>query len=77
MMYNSTAHSTTGKSSSEWFFNRQCRDKIPSVVDVENRRIDLDVYDKDKLRRKRRRKLIEDRKRKAVDNEIKTGEKVR
>lgn len=75
MMYNSTPHNTTGKSPSELFFNRQFRDKIPSVVDVENRRIDLEVYDKDKTS-KEKGKLIEDRKRKSDEKGICVGEKV-
>lgn len=75
MMYNSTPHSTTGKTPAELFFNRQFRDKIPSAVDVENRRMDLEVYDKDKTA-KEKGKFIEDRKRKAVNNEINIGEKV-
>uniref|UniRef100_A0A2H1VFE7 RNA-directed DNA polymerase n=1 Tax=Spodoptera frugiperda TaxID=7108 RepID=A0A2H1VFE7_SPOFR len=51
------------------------RHKIPSAVDVENRRMDLEVYDKDKTA-KEKGKFIEDRKRKAVNNEINIGEKV-
>lgn len=35
MMYNSTPHSTTGKSPSELFYGRQFRDKIPSAIDIE------------------------------------------
>lgn len=75
MMYNSTPHSTTGRSPSELFFNRQFRDKIPSVVDVESRHIDLEVYDKDKAM-KEKGKINEDRKRKAEDYEMSVGEKV-
>lgn len=36
MMYNSTPHSTTGKTPSEWFFRRQFRDKIPSSINTEH-----------------------------------------
>lgn len=36
MMYNSTPHSVTGKSPSELFFKRKFRDKIPSILDIEN-----------------------------------------
>ncbi|XP_052758219.1 uncharacterized protein K02A2.6-like [Galleria mellonella] len=75
MMYNSTPHSTTGKTPSELFLCRSFRDKIPSVIDVENRHINLDVYDKDKSM-KEMGKIIEDRKRKAKHNDITVGEKV-
>ncbi|XP_049874146.1 uncharacterized protein K02A2.6-like isoform X1 [Pectinophora gossypiella] len=75
MMYNSTPHSTTGKTPSEPFFNRQFRDKIPSVVDVESRQINLEVHDRDKIM-KDKGKHREDRKRKAKDNHINIGEKV-
>lgn len=75
MMYNSTPHSTTGKTPSELFFNRQFRDKIPSVVDVENRQVNLEVYDRDKMM-KEKGKIREDRKRKARNNDISIGEKV-
>lgn len=74
-MYNSTPHSTTGKSPSELFFNRIFRDKIPSVIDIEHGVIDPEAQDKD-IEMKNKGKINEDRKRKAKDVDINIGEKV-
>lgn len=74
-MYNSTPHSTTGKTPSELFFKRQFRDKIPSLIDFENSQIDSDVRDKDR-EMKTIGKEVQDRKRKAKENELELGQKV-
>lgn len=44
-MYNSTPHSTTGKSSSELFYHRQFRDKIFSVIALEQIETNQEVKD--------------------------------
>ena len=61
-MYNSTPHSTTGKSPSELFYKRQFRDK-------------LEVRDND-LEKKMKGKEYADRKRKAKESDINVGQKV-
>lgn len=71
MMYNSTPHSVTGKSPSELFFRRQFRDKIPSIVDMENQ----EVRDRDKIQ-KEKGKRYSDLKRKASESTISEGDKV-
>lgn len=73
-MYNSTPHSTTGKTPSELFFGRQFRDKIPSLTDVDKPTFS-DFRDKDKIM-KEKGKGYEDKKRKAEPLDIGIGEKV-
>ena len=75
MMYNSTPHSTTGKSPSELFFRRQFRDKIPSTIDFENTETEPELRDIG-LERKMKGKEYEDLKRKASESNIDIGEKV-
>lgn len=75
IMYNSTPHSSTGKSPSELFYGRQFRDKLPFLADLENNYDDSEIRDKDK-EKKEKNKLNEDRKRKAKDRELEIGEKV-
>lgn len=75
MMYNSTPHGTTGKSPSELFYGRLFRDKLPSLICVENMDLDLEVRDKD-TQKKEKGKINEDRKRKAKEQVIEVGEKV-
>lgn len=75
MMYNSTPHPSTGKSPSELFYGRQFRDKLPFLTDLENSYDDLEIRDRDK-EKKEKNKLIEDKKRKAVDRDLEIGEKV-
>lgn len=43
-MYNSISHSVTGKPPGELFYGRQFRDKIPSLVDLEDK-IQCEVID--------------------------------
>lgn len=57
MMYNSTPHSTTGKSPSELFYQRQFRDKIPAVADIKNKVTNQEVRDKDRKKRKKERNM--------------------
>lgn len=73
-MYNSTPHSTTGKTPSELFFCRQFRDKIPSLKDIDSPFV-ADFRDKDKIM-KEKGKDYGDRKRKACDSGLGIGEKV-
>ncbi|XP_063534905.1 uncharacterized protein K02A2.6-like [Cydia strobilella] len=75
IMYNSTPHSTTGKTPSELFFRRQFRDKIPTAADMECKIFDSDVRDRDKEKKEKGREYT-DRKRKAADSNLEIGEKV-
>lgn len=75
IMYNSTPHSSTGKSPSELFYGRQFRDKLPFLTDLENNYYDSEIRDRDKAA-KEKNKLNEDRKRRALDRELEIGEKV-
>lgn len=75
MMYNSTPHCSTGKSPSELFYGRAFRDKLPSMIDLENPTTDLEAKDNDKAK-KMNAKINEDRKRKATERELEIGEKV-
>ncbi|KAG6440823.1 hypothetical protein O3G_MSEX001465 [Manduca sexta] len=74
-MYNSTPHTTTGKTPSELFFGRIFRDKIPCLTDIDANQFTSDFRDKDKLM-KEKGKEHEDRKRKAEEIDIGIGEKV-
>lgn len=75
MMYNSTPHTSTGKTPSELFFGRQFRDKLPNLGDIENNELDGEVRDKDKLM-KEKGKDYGDRKRRAAEIELQPGDKV-
>ncbi|XP_022826768.1 uncharacterized protein K02A2.6-like [Spodoptera litura] len=74
LMYNATPHSVTGKSPSELFFKRQCRDKIPSIRERELED-DSEVRDKDK-EQKERGKEYGDKKRRAKESQLVEGDKV-
>lgn len=74
MMYNSTPHSTTGKTPSELFFKRQNRDKIPSMIDI-TENYDSEVRDKDK-EQKQKGKEYADMRRRAQTCDLKAGDKV-
>lgn len=75
MMYNATPHSITGKPPAELFFRRQFRDKIPSIQNSEGDILDDEVRDRDTLK-KDEGKDYSDRKRKAKQSDIDTGDKV-
>nr|CAH7749769.1 unnamed protein product [Callosobruchus chinensis] len=75
MMYNSTPHSTTGKTPSELFFGRNSRDKILHFVSTQNWTDEGDIRDKDKTQKERGRKYG-DKKRKAVTSDLTEGDKV-
>ncbi|KAL0901956.1 hypothetical protein ABMA27_007099 [Loxostege sticticalis] len=75
MMYNSTPHSVTGKSPAELFFGRQNRDKIPSLLQNDNRMEDSEVRDRDSIQ-KEKGKEYGDRKRRAEDSTVIEGDKV-
>lgn len=75
MMYNSTPHSSTGKSPSELFYGRQFRDKLPSALAFNNSDVDSSISDRDK-EKKWKGKINEDRKRKATDRQLEVGGKV-
>lgn len=74
-MYNWTPHATTGKFPSELFYGRQFRDKLPSLVNIENKEIEPEVRDKD-TKIKQKGKLRGDRKREAREMEVDIGQKV-
>lgn len=75
MMYNSTPHSTTGKTPSELFFRRQFRDKIPSSLDTENT-LDEETKDRDQIQ-KEKGKIYADARRHATDKaNLEIGDKV-
>lgn len=75
IMYNSTPHSSTGKSPSELFFMRQNRDKIPSIDKLDNWENLTEVRDRDRIQ-KEKGKEYGDKKRHAVDSVLKEGDKV-
>lgn len=78
MMYNSTPHTTTGKTPHELFFKRQFRDKIPSSIDTGNAtltELDEEVIDRDRVQKEKGRELG-DRKRKATESDLQIGDKV-
>ncbi|XP_030750159.1 uncharacterized protein K02A2.6-like [Sitophilus oryzae] len=75
VMYNSTPHSTTGKTPAELFFNRQFRDKIPSLIGQDYRGLDGEVRDKDHMQ-KEIGKEYANKKRKAKENDLDRGDKV-
>jgi len=77
-MYNSTPHTTTGKTPHELFFKRQFRDKIPSSIDTGNAtltELDEEVIDRDRVQKEKGRELG-DRKRKATESDLQIGDKV-
>nr|CAH7758770.1 unnamed protein product [Callosobruchus chinensis] len=75
MMYNATPHGTTGKSPSELLFNRNIRDKIPSISDLIQEPGDEEAREND-LINKQKGKEREDRARRAETIEIREGDKV-
>lgn len=75
LMYNSTPHSSTGKSPSELFFRRLNRDKIPSIDRLESVHFDPDVYERDKIQ-KEKGKEYADKRRGAVESTLTEGDKV-
>lgn len=74
-MYNSNPHRITGKSPSELFYGRQFRDKLPSLINIEQMHINNQVRDKD-ASMKQKEKINEDRKRKARERNLEIGQKV-
>lgn len=74
-MYNSTPHTTTGRLPSELFYQRQFRDKVPAVTDIENKITDQKVRDKDKEEKEKGRKYG-DRRRRASYSDLEIGRKV-
>lgn len=75
LMYNVTPHGTTGKSPSQLLFNREIRDKIPSISDLINQEGDLEARDNDLLR-KQKGKEREDKVRGSKSCDIQPGDKV-
>ena len=75
MMYNVTPHGTTGKSPSELMFNRNNRDKIPSIVDMYYENSDSETRDRD-YTNKQKGKEKADLQRGAKDPNINVGDKV-
>ncbi|KAJ8942230.1 hypothetical protein NQ314_010130 [Rhamnusium bicolor] len=75
LMYNVTPQGTTGKSPSELLFNRNIRDKIPSIIDLMAETGDEEARDNDIIN-KQKGKEKEDRTRNAKEADIKPGDKV-
>lgn len=73
-MYRSTQHSTTLKTPAELMFNRNIRDKLPSI-EQPLETIDSDTRDRD-MEKKWKVKLYADSRRRAQTNPIKEGDKV-
>ena len=73
MAYRSTPHTTTSVSPSKLLFGREIRTKVPCLEQVAGR--NDDVVEKDTLM-KRKGKVYADRKRRATDKEIETGDVV-
>ena len=73
MAYRSTPHTTTGASPSKLLFGREIRTTVPCLEQVAGR--NDDVAEKDTLM-KRKGKVYADRKRRATDKEIETGDVV-
>ena len=69
-MYRSTAHSVTGLSPAECLFGRKLRTKLPELSETDDEIRDHDSEKKEKG------KLYTDKKRKAVESEIKEGDQV-
>lgn len=75
MMYRSTPHSTTLKSPAELMFNRNIRDKLPSVEQKKDEWMDGEVRERDALM-KQKGKEYADRKRGAKLNDVSIGDEV-
>uniref|UniRef100_A0A1B0DIP4 Uncharacterized protein n=1 Tax=Phlebotomus papatasi TaxID=29031 RepID=A0A1B0DIP4_PHLPP len=75
LMYNTTPHSTTGKTPTQLFFGRTIRGKIPSLADVETAPPNTDFADRDRIL-KEKGKESEDRKRRAGVGDITVGSRV-
>jgi hypothetical protein len=75
LMYNTTPHSTTGKTPTELLFGRTIRDKIPSLQEAVTDDENGDARDMDKIN-KTKGKEREDRKRRAIESDIAVGDKV-
>ncbi|XP_058817207.1 uncharacterized protein K02A2.6-like [Topomyia yanbarensis] len=76
MMYNTTPHSTTGKTPTEMLRNKTIRSKIPSLGDIETAPpAETEVSDRDAVL-KHRGKEREDLKRHAKPSELREGDTV-
>ena len=75
VMYRSTPQDTTGKSPFELMFNRKMRDKLPIFMEPQRGELDEEVRLRDEMK-KEKMKEIADRKRRARESTIKTGDKV-
>lgn len=75
LMYRSTPHSTTQKSPAEMLFNRNIRDKLPSMDQPTEEKEDEEVRDIDK-KKKEKAKEYADTRRHAKTNTIKVGDVV-
>lgn len=60
-MYNSTPHTTTGKTPAELFFGRQFRDKIPSITTLQGNQYNAEVEDRDKEMKEKEKQYKENR----------------
>ena len=75
VMCRSTPKETTGKSPFEIMFNRKMRDKLPIFMEPQRGELDKEVRLRDEMK-KEKMKEIADRKRRAKESTIKTGDKV-
>ncbi|XP_044760910.1 uncharacterized protein K02A2.6-like [Coccinella septempunctata] len=75
LMHNVTPHGTTGKSPSELMFGRNIKDKIPSITDIDAENVNEEARDSDILK-KQKGKEKEDIARRAIEDNIQTGDKV-
>lgn len=75
LMYRSSPHSTTLRAPAELMFNRNIRDKLPTLVWKPNESMDDETRDRDALM-KQKGKDYADRKRHAKVNDVKEGDEV-
>lgn len=75
VMYRSSPHETTGKSPFELMFNRQMKDKLPSLLTPVNSELDEEVRRRDTFLKEKGGRLADSRRR-ARDPDIQVGDKV-
>lgn len=75
LMYRSTPHCTTLKTPAELMFNRNIRDKLPSIYQPVDKSEESELRDRD-AQMKMSGKDYADRKRRALASEIEEGDKV-
>lgn len=73
LMYRSTPHTTTLKTPAELMFNRNIRDKMPSIE--QKKEVDGELYDRDTEMKAKGKQYI-DHKRRAKTSDIEEGDEV-